>query len=125
MNSVNITGRLTRDPELRDAGGHKVCEIGVAVNGSKKVGDEWVDKANFIEVVLWGRRAEIVAEYLSKGSRVAVNGELDYQSWEKDGQKRNTIKLGNANVVFLDPKPNGSKPTSDSTSGASEEEIPF
>ena len=108
VNTVALTGRVTRDLELRAVGqdGTAVVDLPLAVNGSQKVGDEWVEKANFVDVTVWAGQAENCDKYLHKGSRVAVSGSLDYQSWETpEGQKRSKIVIGNAQVVFLDPKP--------------------
>ena len=108
INRVTITGNLTRDPELKFTNaGTGVCELGVAVNGRKK--DEsgnWTDKANFFNVVVWGKHGENCAQYLHKGSPVAIDGRLDWQSWEaKDGSgKRSAVKIVADTVQFLASK---------------------
>lgn len=95
INRVCISGNLTRDPELRStAGGTSVMGFGVAVNERRKNSQtgEWEDYPNFIDCTLFGKRAEALEQYLSKGTKVAVEGRLRYSSWEKDGQRRS--KLG-------------------------------
>lgn len=95
INRVCISGNLTRDPELRStAGGTSVMGFGVAVNERRKNNrtGEWEDYPNFVDCTLFGKRAEALEQYLSKGTKVAVEGRLRYSSWEKDGQKRS--KLG-------------------------------
>lgn len=95
INRVCISGNLTRDPELRStAGGTSVMGFGVAVNERRKNAQtgEWEDYPNFVDCTLFGKRAEALEQYLSKGTKVAVEGRLHYSSWEKDGQKRS--KLG-------------------------------
>lgn len=95
INRVCISGNLTRDPELRStAGGTSVMGFGVAVNERRKNSrtGEWEDYPNFVDCTLFGKRAEALEQYLSKGTKVAVEGRLRYSSWEKDGQKRS--KLG-------------------------------
>lgn len=95
INRVCISGNLTRDPELRStAGGTSVMGFGVAVNERRKNAQtgEWEDYPNFVDCTLFGKRAEALVQYLSKGTKVAVEGRLHYSSWEKDGQKRS--KLG-------------------------------
>ena len=95
INRVCISGNLTRDPELRStAGGTSVMGFGVAVNERRKNSrtGEWEDYPNFVDCTLFGKRAEALEQYLSKGTKVAVEGRLRYSSWEKDGQRRS--KLG-------------------------------
>ena len=81
MNVVLLTGRLTRDPELRNlASGRAVTQFGLATN-------EYVrsqEKSEFHNVVTWGRLAEICGQYLTKGQQVAVEGRLQTRSWDDD-----------------------------------------
>jgi len=93
-NLVIVTGRLTRDVELRTTpSGKSVTDIGLAVNNSVKVGDEWKDKTTFLDITVWGRTAEAAEKYLRKGSRVLFEARLDMDSWEKDGRKHSKLKL--------------------------------
>lgn len=94
INSVTISGNLTRDPELRHApSGTAVANIGVAVNRSVKNGDEWEDEASFIDVTVFGRRAELLAEKFEKGSNVVVQGRLEQQRWEDKETGANRSKV--------------------------------
>ena len=106
FNKVIIVGNLTRDPELKQTGsGTSVTDIGVAVNDRRKKGDEWVEDTQFIDVTLWGRSAEVVAEYLEKGSPVLVEGRLQLDRWEtEDGEKRSKLKVVGINVQMLGGK---------------------
>ncbi len=104
VNVVVITGNLTQDPELRHLGsGTAVCEMRVAVNSRRKEGNEWVDKANFFNVVVWGAQGENCANYLAKGRPVAIEGRLDWREWEaKDGSgKRQAVQIVANTVQFL------------------------
>ena len=93
-NRVIIVGNLTRDVELRYIpSGTAVTDISLAVNERIKRNDQWVDEANFFDVTMWGRTAEVAAEYLSKGSNVLVEGRLRQERWEQDGQKRSKVKV--------------------------------
>lgn len=108
INRVVLVGRLTRDPELRHIpSGTAVCDLGIAVNDRIRQGDEWVDKANFFDVTVWGNQAESCSRYLAKGREVAIDGRLDFQTWEKDGQKRSKIKIIAQNVQFLGGRQDG------------------
>ena len=103
INRVNITGNLTRDPDLRQTqGGTAILSLGVAVNDRRKdQGGEWTDYPNFIDCVMFGTRAEAVSRYLSKGSKVAIEGKLRYSSWERDGQRRSKLEVIVDEIEFM------------------------
>jgi single-strand DNA-binding protein len=111
INTVVITGNLTRDPELRSTpGGTAVCKLRVAVNSSRKDGQtgEWVDKPNYFDVTVWGAQGENCANYLSKGRPVAVSGRLDWREWEaQDGSKRQAVEIIANSVQFLGSRDGG------------------
>lgn len=110
INSVVLTGNLTKDPELRSTGGGtSVCEMRLAVNGRIKRGDEWVDKPNFFDIVVFGGMAENCTTYLSRGRPIAVEGRLDFQEWEaKDGSgKRSKVVVIANGVQFLNSRSDG------------------
>jgi len=111
LNRVCITGRLGRDPEIRFTNGSKaVCNLSVAVSGGK-------DKTSWVRVTVWDKAAEMCAEYLNKGSRVAITGRLDEREWtDKQGNKRTSLDVvadGFGGVVFLDPKGDRPAPAQD------------
>ena len=96
INKVFISGNLTRDCELRATqGGSQVLTFGVAVNDRRKNPQtgEWEDYPNFIDCVVFGNRANALQKFLSKGSKVAIEGKLRYSSWDKDGQRRSKIEV--------------------------------
>lgn len=99
MNSVNLVGRLTKDPELNERGETKVCDIRLAVNG---IGDA---PPCFIDVAAFKGLAEACAKYLRKGAQIAVTGPIRYSEWETDGQKHSKHSVMAREVNFLDPKP--------------------
>jgi len=104
LNKVLLIGNLTRDPELRYVpSGTAVATFTVAVSRVYKTQTgEKKEQASFIRIVVWGRRAEVCGEYLSKGSPVFVEGRLQSRDWEtQDGQKRNTLEVIADNVQFL------------------------
>jgi single-strand DNA-binding protein len=106
MNSVNVTGRLTTDPELRGIpSGESVCRLRLAVDGLSPRGE-----TGFLNVSCFGKPGEAAARVLSKGWLVAVAGRLSYREWEGDeGTKRHDYEVV-GNVEFLaSPRANGSR----------------
>ena len=110
INRVNITGNLTRDPELRaTAAGTQVLSFGIAVNDRRKNPQtgEWEDYPNYIDCTMFGTRAEAVGRYISKGSKVAIEGKLRYSSWERDGQKRSKLEVIVDELEFMSSRNGG------------------
>ena len=104
LNKVFLIGNLTRDPELRYVpSGSAVATFTIAVNRVYKTQTgEKKEQASFIRIVVWGRRAEVCGEYLSKGSPLFVEGRLQSREWEaQDGQKRSTLEVVADNIQFL------------------------
>ena len=139
INHVTISGNLTRDPELRQTqSGSSVLGFGVAVNERvKNAQGEWEDYPNYIDCVMFGKRAESVSRYLAKGSKVAIEGRLRYSSWEKDGQRRSKIEVIVDGLEFMsrpeaqtqpNPAPNPYYPQTAPQAqpqGVYDEDIPF
>jgi single-strand DNA-binding protein len=105
INKAIITGNLTRDAELRTTpSGTSVLSIGVAVNDRRRNQHtgEWEDYANFVDCTLFGRRAESLAQYLKKGTKVAVEGRLHYSSWEDgNGNRRSKLDVTVDEIEFM------------------------
>lgn len=104
LNRVFLMGNLTRDPELRYIpSGTAVTSFDLAVNRAyTSQSGEKKEETSFVRIIVWARRAEVCAEYLSKGSPVFIEGRLRSRSWEsKEGQKRSTIEVVANNVQFL------------------------
>lgn len=109
-NIVIFTGNLTRDAELKNtASGTSILSFSVAVNDRVKSNGEWTDRANYIDCVMFGTRAESLSKFLHKGIKVAVIGKLHWSSYEKDGKKRSKIDIYVETVELLTPKQNGSQ----------------
>ena len=104
INRVNLSGNLTRDAELTATqSGTQVARFGLAVNErvkNQRTG-EWESRPNFIDCVMFGLRAEKLAQYLCKGTKVAVEGRLRYSSWERDGERRSKIEVIVDEVEFM------------------------
>ena len=113
FNHVGIIGRLTRDAELVNVGQTVKADLSIAVNRSRKQADgSWTDETSFFDFTLWGRTAEGLKPYLTKGKQVAVEGHLKQDRWEKDGQKFSKVSIVVENIQLL-----GGRSESGNTSG--------
>ena len=107
LNHVFLIGRLTRDlgSNKKDFGyvgnGQARANVSIAVNRSRKNGEQWIDEANFFDVTIWGKTAENLKPYLQKGKQIAVDGYLKQDRWEKDGQNHSRIYIAANNVQLL------------------------
>lgn len=112
INRVNISGNLTRDPELRATqGGMQVLGFGVAVNDRRRNQQtgEWEDYPNFVDCTMFGNRAESMGRILHKGMKVAVEGKLRYSAWEdkNGGGRRSKIEVIVDEIELMSQNPNG------------------
>jgi single-strand DNA-binding protein len=111
INRVVITGNLTRDPELTaTASGMSILKMGIAVNDRRKnqQSGEWEDVPNFFDVVVFGTRGESLSRFLSKGSKVAIEGKLRWRSWETpEGDKRSKIEIIADDIEFMSSRNDG------------------
>jgi single-strand DNA-binding protein len=104
FNKVMLMGNLTRDPELRyTPNGQAVADIGIAINRRRKGQDgERRDDTTFVTVTAWGRQAEIINEYFSKGRPIFIEGRLQLDEWTtQEGQRRSKLKVILENFEFL------------------------
>ena len=103
LNSVTLLGNLTRDPELRyTPQGTAVASFGLAVNRRYQQDGQQREDVCFVDIVAFGRQAEVVNEYLAKGNMALVEGRLQWRSWEtQDGQKRSKHEVVANNVQFM------------------------
>jgi single-strand DNA-binding protein len=105
INRVLLGGNLTRDPQVRFlANEQAVANFGLAINRRFKGSDgQMKDEVTFVDIEAWGRTAELVGQYLTKGRACFVEGRLKLDSWDdKDGQKRQKLKVVADSVQFLD-----------------------
>lgn len=111
ISTATIAGNLTKDAELNETG--RVLSFSVAVNRYEKQGDEAGERVHFFDCKVLGNRAASLAQYLTKGSKVTIHGDLVQDRWETDGQKRSAVRILARDVVL-----GGSgerKPSEDST----------
>jgi len=106
LNHVTLAGNLTRDPELRQIGADKVvANTGLAINRRWKdpATGETREEATFVDIEAWGRTAELMGQYLKKGSPAYIEGRLKLDTWEdkKDGSKRSKLRVIADSVQFL------------------------
>lgn len=102
INSVVLVGRLTRDSELKFTNsGTAICRFSIAVNRVKRSADQREEEVSYIDIVVWGKQAEVLNPYLVKGRQVCINGELRQSRWEQDGQSRSRIEVVANNVQLL------------------------
>lgn len=100
-------GRLTRDAELKYTnGGTAICQFSIAVNSTRKDGDNYVDEPNFFDCKLWGRYGEAMNQHLTKGRQVFIEAELRQERWEQDSQARSKVVL-NVEQLGLGSPPRG------------------
>lgn len=129
VNSVMISGRLTRDPDLRyTPAGAPVCNFRIASNQryKDKATGEWKDRTTYIDVVAWRELAERLGETLKKGSAVFVQGSLQSRSWEtEDGAKRSTIEIRAFRTQILDRYGAPEQEPTSAEESEGEEDLPF
>jgi single-strand DNA-binding protein len=110
INHVVLVGRLTRNAELKYTNsGAAVSKFSVAINQRRKKDDQWVDEAHFFDIVLWGKSAESINQYLVKGKQVGIEGQLRQNRWEQDGQARSKVEIFATNVMLLGSGGGGSR----------------
>ena len=123
INHVTFVGNLTRDAELSyTQSGLAFSKMSIAINRSRKNGDQWEDRASFFDLVGTGKRFESLNQYLMKGQKIAVECHANQERWEKDGQKRSRVSFVIDNIELV-----GSKSSSqqNNQSNSFEDDIAF
>jgi single-strand DNA-binding protein len=108
LRQVTITGGLTREPEMkRTNSGTAVLSLSVGSNQSRKnQNGEYENQSHYFEVKVWSKYAEMMETKLSKGMKVMITGDLDFQQWEQEGQKRSKIVINAKQVKPLSKNEN-------------------
>ena len=142
VNKVILVGNVGKDPEVRySQSGTPVANFSLATNERfKGRSDEWQERTEWHNIVAWQRLAEIVGEYVSKGSKLYVEGRIQTSSWEdrQSGERKYRTEIVARDLLLLGPRENGAHdhktPTSDdhedqrsqaSSSESGDEDIPF
>lgn len=123
MFMVNGVGNLVADPEIREINGKQLAKFTVATNRNIKRGDTYESVATFVDCESWGGVVQVIEKW-TKGSKIQFSGELEQQSWEKDGQKRSKLVVKVDRVKGLATK---DKEKAEETAGvgASDDDVPF
>lgn len=126
LNRATIIGNATRDPELRTTpNGRSVTGFAVATNRrwTDRESGETKEEVQFHEIVVWGKMAEIAAQYIHKGNKVYIEGRLQTRTWEgQDGARREKTEIVAENFIFLTPK--GSASSDNTAENAADEPRP-
>lgn len=128
MNRVILAGYLGRDPDLSySTSGKPLAKTSLAVSRGKADGKD--RGTDWIDLVFFGKTAEVVVEYAHKGDPLLVEGSLRINNYEKDGEKRRSINVTVMNVQFLKPKdkngPGSGGPDKQAPEPAQEDDVPF
>lgn len=111
LNNLTIIGRITRDLDENSFGytntGVARANVSIAVNRSKKQGEQWIDEVSYFDVTIWGKTAENLKPYLQKGTQIAVSGYLRQDRWEKDGKKNSRVTIVAELVQLVGGKKDG------------------
>lgn len=122
-NKVILMGNLTRDPEVRfTRDGAPVASFTLAINNRYRQDAESKDDVSFIDIVAFGKQADLVKNYLEKGAPVLIEGRLQQRRWEQEGQKRSKVEVVAQGVTFIGSARRGGTSVGGSTS---EEESSF
>jgi len=118
LNSVNIMGNLTRDPELKYTNsGRSVCNMSIANNRIYTKNGEKVTEVSYFDIEIWGVVAENCAKYLTKGSGVIVEGRLKQDRWEKDGKTQSRVRIAANSVHFMPKRGDSVRPQEPKSTG--------
>lgn len=127
INTVSISGNLTRDPELRSTtSGTSVANLRIAANNRRKdASGNWIDEPMFFDITVWAGMGEYVAKNLKKGEKVVIAGRLMWREFDdKDGNKRQAVSITADSVVPVPRNGNGSSAQAEPAKPA-EEPAPF
>ncbi len=108
LNKVLLLGRLTRDPEFKTVGGSSVTNFSLANNRVYVANGEKKEETHYFDCVAWGKSAEILKQYASKGKQLIVEGRLQFQSWDApDGKKASKVRVYVESFQFLGSNSSG------------------
>lgn len=108
LNQVNLIGNVGQDPELRDVNGTPLVNLSLATTDRyKDKSGQTQETTQWHRISFWGKAAEIISEYVHKGSKLYVSGSLEYRKYDKDGVEMTAAGIKGRDFKFLDSKPEG------------------
>ncbi|MBL7222297.1 MAG: single-stranded DNA-binding protein [Candidatus Brocadiae bacterium] len=116
FNRVILMGNLTRDPELRyTPSGQAVADLSLAINRRTRTQEgEQRDNTTYVDVTAWGRQAEVIKEYFTRGRPIFIEGRLQLDKWtSQDGQRRSKLRVVLEQFEFVTPRGSESRPAAD------------
>lgn len=127
VNKVILLGHLCGDPKIKTfSDGSKAARFSLATNERYKDGNAYKERAEFHNIVMHGRNAEIAEQYLKKGDRIYLDGKLKLVKWEKDGQQRQQVDIVVNTFVMLTPKREQSKQQEEAAQAIEQtDDLPF
>ena len=133
FNKVVLMGRITKEIELKCiSSGTSLVDLGIAVNERRKGKDgTWQDEVHFFKVTFWGKKAEVISQYFSKGDAILLEGRLKHNRWEADGKFHSRITVQGEDFRFIDVRQRGAEILMQQTSSEQEmvavpnDDIPF
>ena len=127
INRATLIGNLTRDEEVKyTSGGMAIGSFSLAVNRKVKKGTEWTDEVNYFDVTIFGKQAESLKPYLTKGKQVAVDGYLKQERWtDQNGQNRSRISVVANETQLLGGKDGGQHNNAGYDNSYNPDEDPF
>jgi single-strand DNA-binding protein len=123
MNNINLVGRITKDLESKIAGNTVICNFSIAVN--RRFAKEGQQKADFINCVCFGKVAENLCKYQGKGSLIGINGTLNIDQYQKDGENKTFTKVVANEIEFLGGNGEKKEANEFESMDISEDDIPF
>ena len=126
LNQINLIGNVGQDPELRDVNGTAVVNLSLATTDRyKDKSGQQQEVTQWHRVSFWGKPAEIISEYVHKGSKLYVGGSLEYRKYEKDGVEVTAANIKGRDFKFLDSKPDGGGRKPEPAGSDFNDDLPF
>jgi single-strand DNA-binding protein len=125
LNKVQLIGNVTAQPEIKETpSGQKVASFSLATNRSyKDANGEKQDQAEYHNIVVWGKLADITGQYITKGKKLYIEGRIQTRSWETDSGKRYKTEIVVESLLMLSGGESPTAPKSDKASPAMADEI--